>query len=360
MRTRGWIIGLCMMACDVDGLHSTPEPSPSPAVPAALRYATAACNGGELTSVDHAVGPAERAIHVISNGTPQLPGPVSVVLDLGRSVTLVLNSGTSVAWHVELLPGTTVDEVLLVSAAPSSVDLPGVSVVQRESRQACAYSYGSAHCDVVALLDLIRERYGAEPTSVHGCYGGTAFGLYDALAPVRWDGAAADRALRLSADRLTSTALAVAPAGPRTIFATHPRSRGRSYFEVEVMEGPSTQGSIGVSNPFVSDTCSWSRAGAVSCSDAAKMEGYGPGDVLGVAVDMDTLQLYYSKNGRWILGNPATGAGVALPSWSGRAGLFPSANLAAGDSLRAHFARTDLRYSAPEGFTEWRRANSSD
>lgn len=359
MRAWGWIIGLSMVACDVDGLHPAPEPSPSPALPAVLRYANGACQGAELTSVDHPVGPEERAVHVFSNGMPLLPGPVSVVLDLGRSVTLVLNSGASVAWHVELLPGTTVDEVLLVSPAPSSVDLPDAHVVQRESSHACGYVYGSARCDVVALLDLIQEQYGAEPTSIHGCYGGTAFGLYDVLAPVRWEGVAADPALRLSADRLTATASAPAAGagGLRPIFATHPRSRGRSYFEVEVLEA---QGSIGVSNPLVSDACLWSRDGGVGCPGAPRLEGYGPGDVLGVAVDLDKLQLYYSKNGRWITGNPATGNGLALPSWSRRSGLFPTATLAEGDSLRARFASAELRYSAPEGFTEWRRINSID
>ena len=85
------------------------------------------------------------------------------------------------------------------------------------------------------------------------------------------------------------------------------------------------------------------------------MEGYGPGDTLGVAVNFEKLELYYSKNGRWLSGDPAIGGGLPLPVWAGRAGLFPSASLASGDSLRGRFAAEELRYLPPLGFTEWRR-----
>lgn len=353
MRAVLWIIGLSVVACDADGLHPAPEPSPSPAESTLPRYASGACHNAELSALDQPSTPGGRAIHVFSNYQAQAPGLVSVVLDLGRSITLVLASRTSAAWHLELLPGTVVEEILLVSEHPSTVDPPGARVIERTSSRACAYALGSANCDVVALLDLLQEIYGAAPTSIHGCYGATAFGLYDAQAPVRWDGVPAGPDLSLTADRLTVSA--AGGVGTQSLFATHPRSQGHHYFEVEVLAGGALEGAIGVSNPFASDTCPWSRDGSVSCAPGGKLEGYGPGDTLGVAVNFEKLELYYSKNGRWLSGDPAIGGGLPLPVWAGRAGLFPSASLASGDSLRGRFAAEELRYLPPLGFTEWRR-----
>lgn len=355
MRAIPWIIALNLLACDKDGLHSAPLPSPTPAVSAPLRYASGACHGAELSALERPSSKAARAIHVFSNYRAE--GPVTVVLDLGRPITLVLASRTSAEWHLELLPGTVVEEILLISEEPSTADLPGVPQQHRSSSRACAYTLGSANCDVVALLDLIQEVYGAEPTSIHGCYGGTGFGLYDAQAPVRWDGVPAGLDLTFSADRLQVSASGQRE--PRSLFATHPRDQGRYYFEVEVLAGTSEEGTIGVSNPFVSDTCSWSRDGALRCDAGARLEAYGPGDTLGVAVNLDELELYYSKNGRWLSADPAVGGGTPLPAWSERAGLFPSATLAVGDSLRGRFAAEELRYPPPAGFTEWRRVGSA-
>lgn len=76
-------------------------------------------------------------------------------------------------------------------------------------------------------------------------------------------------------------------------------------------------------------------------------------DVIGVAFDAATGNVWLSKNGVYILsGDPATGANPVATGFTGS--VFPAAgNLNAQATFRGRWALTDLVTAPPTGFVAW-------
>jgi len=79
-------------------------------------------------------------------------------------------------------------------------------------------------------------------------------------------------------------------------------------------------------------------------------------DVIGIAVDLDAGQLYFSRNGKWINGQPGEGGGVPLvrgTSYAVVAVLSASSNAGGTDSWTANFGKTRFRHELPRGFKSY-------
>jgi len=79
-------------------------------------------------------------------------------------------------------------------------------------------------------------------------------------------------------------------------------------------------------------------------------------DVIGIAVDMDAGQLYFSRNGAWLNGQPGAGGGVPLTrgqTYHIAAVLSASSSAGGTDSWTANFGKTKFRYAIPRGFRSY-------
>ena len=78
------------------------------------------------------------------------------------------------------------------------------------------------------------------------------------------------------------------------------------------------------------------------------------GDVIGIALDMDSGKVWFSKNGVWQgSGDPSAGTNPAFSGLSGTFYAYASLYRASGGlahQVTANFGATALTYSAPSGF----------
>ena len=171
----------------------------------------------------------------------------------------------------------------------------------------------------------------------------------------------------LSGGNLIATATASAYAG---VFCTHGASSGKYYCEV-TLKSPKTFQAFGLW--LSTDNPTGNEPGNGSNSPATLAKGYGfevrgyifhsggytptstgytQNDVIGIAADLTALKLWFSKNGAWISGDPATGSS---PSATIIAGMYyPGLGLYNnGDQAVANFGGSLYAYTPPAGFGNW-------
>jgi hypothetical protein len=128
-----------------------------------------------------------------------------------------------------------------------------------------------------------------------------------------------------------------------------------SYYILGAMpSGASLDQYVGQSNGY-----GYYSTGTVYPGNTSYGSSYAPGDLIGVALDLDNGRIFFSKNGTWQnSGNPATGAN---PAFSGITGThFPA--ISEGSSIQAcvytcNFGQRPFAYTAPSGFKALCTAN---
>lgn len=155
----------------------------------------------------------------------------------------------------------------------------------------------------------------------------------------------------------------------QSVRATLSRSSGKYYFEVrmDTAGAPSNYSMVGVctsslslSNYIGQDSTSvgYEPTGQRYTNGAGAAYGatYTAGNVIGVAVDIDSGKVWYAKDNTWqASGNPAAGTNPAVTLSAGLT-LFPALSLYAASTqpaLTARFKSSDLSYSPPSGFSPW-------
>lgn len=141
------------------------------------------------------------------------------------------------------------------------------------------------------------------------------------------------------------------------------RSSGKWYFEIHV-DAIGTNYLVGLGDSSVSlsgtylgsDIHGWSleqngtllHNGVVGSVAAT----YTTGDVVGVAVDLGTGNLWFSVNGTWVQGNPATGTSPVMTTATGT--LFPGISLYfSGGKGTLRVQNSEFSNPAPSGFSSW-------
>jgi hypothetical protein len=138
-------------------------------------------------------------------------------------------------------------------------------------------------------------------------------------------------------------------------------SSGRYYWEIRVIASKpeNSYNSIGfataqewleVEAGSTTDGCSYERNGSVRCYNDSfySIVGYNTGDVIGLALDLDSGKLYIRKNSIWILGNPDN-MGGGLNITRGKT-YYPMLTLSEGDSFLADFGQINASHNAPNGY----------
>jgi hypothetical protein len=117
-----------------------------------------------------------------------------------------------------------------------------------------------------------------------------------------------------------------------------------------------TDGATSTTNHVGNSTNSWGYYATdgdkiYNDSETAYGTSFTTGNVIGVALDMDTGKVWFSKNGTWQnSGNPAAGTGEAFSSISGTIYAMVSIYYH-NDVITANFGGSAFSYSAPSGFT---------
>ena len=143
----------------------------------------------------------------------------------------------------------------------------------------------------------------------------------------------------------------------RSIYAV---SSGKWYWEVTIDVGDSHhQVGIGTENVSLSNWIGAHSEGYVYTSTGTKGnnnsytaygDAYVSGDIIGVALDLDSGDIYFSKNGVWQnSGVPASGTN---PAFSGLSGTFYAmhSEYYASYAATANFGDTAFSYSVPDGY----------
>lgn len=186
-------------------------------------------------------------------------------------------------------------------------------------------------------------------------------------ATVTWNPSDKHADIALSGGDLVATKGGATNAS-RSLRATLGRSTGKFYFEIAVTAGgtsPFMQ--IGVATSSLALTgslnaaagwCYYQDTGAKQHNSTSTAYGasYTTGDVIGVAVDLDSGKIWFAKNNAWQgSGDPAAGTNEAFSSLSGT--IYPAAALYRKDApvhvLTARFKSSDFTYSPPAGFSPW-------
>jgi hypothetical protein len=146
--------------------------------------------------------------------------------------------------------------------------------------------------------------------------------------------------------------------------ATLGASSGAIYWEIE----PSGGGESGASAVGVA-TASWnldSPLGSASGTSvgldsmgAIRIDGevtthacpFGNGDTIGIALDVERSEVYFSRRGVWLAGgDPILRVGGIPISVAFGEELFPSASVALGERLTANFGQWRFDFAPPPGF----------
>jgi hypothetical protein len=159
--------------------------------------------------------------------------------------------------------------------------------------------------------------------------------------------------LDLSSDQLTAHGLTLEGA----LRSTLGKTTGKYYWEISVNLSAGDPG-VGV----VDATTNLVRSGSTARSAIAYYADghvlsrsqilvscpYGPGDVIGVALDAEQSLIWFSRNGAWQAGDPAAGTAGEPTGISGA--LYPAISVWKGDEVRANFGQTKFAFRPPSGF----------
>lgn len=157
----------------------------------------------------------------------------------------------------------------------------------------------------------------------------------------------------------------VATGGNGTVRSTDSHSSGKKYFEISCTNPGSAlsdtliglvdadealSGNVG----YVTGSYAWRDHGSqyvASGSTSGAPANYFKGDVVMVAVDFGTGEIWYGKNGVWNSGDPAAGTSPAQSGLSG--GYYAAVYVYTSDQLTANFGATSFAHSPPSGFSAW-------
>ena len=251
----------------------------------------------------------------------------------------------------------------------------------RVSIQQTNFTAGEISPRLVGRTDI--DRYGNAARSLINAYpvihggarrrGGTRFvagsrfsaGAIVSEAAVPWDAANQTGTWTLTASN--TTAEVASGTSIRSVLGTTSRASGKFYFEV-VFDSGGTFGSgvrhdIGVTTAHpVSSGASGVGSGAgyrrsgdifVGGASVATVTALSAGDVVGVAIDLDTGEIWFRRNGTWTSGDPATGASPAATISTGTYWPFASSESGAAMKVTLRSTAASFTGSIPSGFSSW-------
>lgn len=181
---------------------------------------------------------------------------------------------------------------------------------------------------------------------------GPAFVIEGGVVPTTLDPAQKGPSITLSNGDLTLTSTG----GWNNVRGTQSRSSGKYYWEVTPSAG---DGGIGVSNASgnlasylgaTANSLGYTNDGTIYPTFDSSPGAYVGGNVIGVAVNLDTDKIWFAKNGAWT-GNPVAGTGGSTIAPLG-ADVFPAV-ASVNNPLTVNFGSTPFAHAAPTGFKAW-------
>ena len=176
----------------------------------------------------------------------------------------------------------------------------------------------------------------------------------------------ADKSANIVLSNSNLTATITTNTNSQGVRGTTSKSSGKWYFEVLVGVAGFSGVQIGVANSSASTSTTIGADTNGFSYDSASgkkftnnvLTTYGSaftnGDVVGVALDMDSGSIWFAKNNVWqASGDPVAGTGQAFSGIAGS--IFPATSLKSGPTANdtARFSTANQTYAPPSGFTAW-------
>lgn len=179
-----------------------------------------------------------------------------------------------------------------------------------------------------------------------------------------WNPADKAQNVTLSPDRLSAFVTNASGSANDCVRATVGHKTGKYYWEVEVISrGTMSFCGVGLgSGSFMLEDapsyeeggCQYFVDGEIKCHGSPAVMGaqLKPGDVVGIALDLDNRRAHFRWNGHWKTGDPGTtGTGLEIDGLASRT-IYPAVNLSTGDKMTARFGGGGiaLTSSPPPGY----------
>jgi hypothetical protein len=127
-------------------------------------------------------------------------------------------------------------------------------------------------------------------------------------------------------------------------FAARPRAlKGDTWTTIGVVPAPAPgrDGRMGMLDVMPGTPTMWNQ----------RSNEIAHNDVIGIAIDADAGQLYFSRNGAWLNGQPGGGGGIPLTR--GQTYYIAAVLSSGADSWTANFGKTKFRHAIPRGFKSY-------
>lgn len=185
------------------------------------------------------------------------------------------------------------------------------------------------------------------------------------MTDTTWNPSDKNANITLSDENLTATSTNIAH---KSVRATKSHDSDKLYFEIYINNAASSAYmycGIGnslatLSNSLGTDVNGWSFAGDGYKRHGGAYSYVGPtfttGDIIGIAVDLDSGKMWASKNNTWVgSGDPSTGANPLYTDTDiTTSAIFPMASIYPnGGVLSLRTTSSDVTYSPPDGFIVW-------
>ena len=184
-----------------------------------------------------------------------------------------------------------------------------------------------------------------------------------------WDPTTTTNTWTLSDSDKTAHADAWPLGGMATVLGVGGRSTGKYYLEIYIIDTDGAFGSsvrhdfgitfmtfVGAGGSGLENGAGYRRAGVIMINntDVGTVTQLFGGDVVGVAVDLDSGDIWFSYNGTWTQGDPSAGTS---PEGSVTTGETYRPFISTESPINTHatlrISTTEFSYSVPTGFTQW-------
>jgi len=145
--------------------------------------------------------------------------------------------------------------------------------------------------------------------------------------------------------------------------ATAGKTSGKYYWEVTAESATSSYAQVGIMSMSsqldfglgsVGPGAGYALSGTItSWATGATACTYSTGAVIGIALDLDTGMLYFSRDGVWQAGGKPESSTGGIGFGGTSQTMYPAVSLGIGDVLTANFGQSAFAHTPPSGFKAW-------
>lgn len=304
-----------------------------------------------------------------SNQPSRIPVRIS---DKDKPIQLLLISYSSVIWQIHLDDGVVIEKVFI--KAHDNAEVVGLAdtiesvTLTREMSKELKYKSLDDKTTFINQIKIIENVIGEIPSTIQSKYEGRAF-IIDGKKTINFRNpvlnSSPQKDVRLIGEGNISnkgTVLRYGRAGgSSTAIANVKYNGGKWYFEATVNPNDTnsanrvgTYTNVGLLSPH-SEYQSFSLSDDSIGIPRDIHSQISKGSTIGIAANLDSREVYFSINGQWLFGSPATGNGIKLKENQDYAAgaSVSSDSREVTDVMAMNFGVKPFNYPIPEGYISY-------